>query len=149
MPHGCNMNKIRLVKPLNLKHWYFSRLTHLPRLPCSKPAGSTVESTNQTRLNSFFIRHLSFANPAYWWLHPSTEVISVLQHIAISQYLAAGRRDTVKEASWFQVRLCGIHCHRLLVTHCWHWLSSVHFWRLCFLAEHMNTIIAPLWQFRL
>jgi len=69
--------------------------------------------------------------------------------MTILQYLAPGRWDTVKEASLFRFQLHRTHCHLPFVTHHWHWLSSAQFWRLWYLAELMNTTIAPPWPFRL
>ena len=31
---------------------------------------------------------------------------------------------------------CGTHSHCQFVTHHWHWLSSVRFWKLCYSAEN-------------
>jgi len=38
----------------------------------------------------------------------------------------------------FLVWSCGTHSHCQFVTHHWHRLISVHFWRLCCSAEHMG-----------
>jgi len=62
----------------------------------------------------------------------------------LHDYLATGRRDTAKEASLFQVRLCGTHCYRPIIADIDSVLRTFEDCAFHFSAECMNTIMAPV-----
>ena len=63
-------------------------------------------------------------------------VTSVQLRRVTLQFHNPEQQDTAKDILLFLVQHSGIHSHCLFVIHHWHWLSSVHVWRLCYSAEH-------------
>jgi len=114
----------------------FADCLNVPDYGFSKPSvmGSVTNEFQSARPDS---TKYHFMLTGVWisqsWSHPFS-----CSGWPCSSTLQNKQLDMGKDVLLFLVQHSGIHSHCLFVIHHWHWLSSVHIWRLCYSAEHMK-----------